>query len=172
MASIHYLLDSQNIIQSISGEWDVFAQKNGAEQLIVANVVGQSMFKFISGKVTKQFYDQLIRQAHTLAKTITFNYRCDSPEQKRFMEFHISPLSNGETLITSHFVHSKRVKKKSFTYLVNERTKGSKILCSICNRIYDHKAWLELEDCAHNNPIPITYGICQECSVTIGDKWS
>lgn len=173
MCSIYYLLDSHRNIKSISGDWDAFAKSNGAEQLATEKVIGNSIFDFMSGKVTKQFYEQLIKQAHTIAKTITFDYRCDSPEQKRFMELHITPLDNGETAITSHFLGSRPLKKRVHTYLVKERTKQSKISCSLCNKIQHQKVWLELEDCAINNPTPITYGICEDCSVrifTLGHK--
>jgi len=57
-----WTIDRENVITSVGGDWDAFAESNDAASLCGSSVVGRSLFDFISGEETQRIYRLLLRR--------------------------------------------------------------------------------------------------------------
>jgi hypothetical protein len=58
-------------------------------------VIGRPLLGFISGNVTRQFEQQLLQEVLTGNQSIELEYRCDSPNERRFMQMQVSLEESG-----------------------------------------------------------------------------
>ncbi len=95
-----YIVDSEYKINSIGHEgWNSFATTNGAPELTFEeNIVGTSIFDFITGDKIKEFYKQIFSDLLSERKrSASVIINCDGPTVQRNIHLSISLLSMTNT---------------------------------------------------------------------------
>lgn len=166
-----YWLDEENRIIRVEGNWDGFAASNGGEDAFVAKILGQRLEGFIKGDTTTMFINALVDAAKILKKKIEKDYRCDSPDAKRYMKMVVEMDQDSTIKITNKTLKIEPVNKK--VYFVYQSGQDQKTMerCSICNKIKDsHGEWVEgwdlLEEQRKANAeksFYIIYVVCETC---------
>jgi hypothetical protein len=141
-----YVLDQDDCICYVDQAWIYFALENGAASLTFENVVGQSLWSYISGDEIRRLYRQLIHQVRVLSRTHQFHFRCDSPERLRVLEMFMTPLGDGRIHLESRTVFEKpRIPLQLLNTTVPRSTTEAQ-LCSVCKKVeFSGRTWLELE---------------------------
>jgi hypothetical protein len=164
-------IDAEERICFVNDAWLAFAGENGwpvsAEQLL-----GSAVMSHVSDAETRHIYRLLIARVRKEARPIHFRYRCDSPEQRRFLEMRIRALPLGEVEFRSRVLGVER--REAIKLLERGPTRRSADplqICSWCKAVYAHTAWLELEEAvqrlgllAEANLPSLSHGICPACS--------
>ena len=91
MTTLRYILDADNLIQSVDRDWDLFADSNGAPELFGSDIIGKSIFDFIQDAQTVSLYQDIYQVVREQNKPIDFTFRCDSPQIKRLFVMKIIP---------------------------------------------------------------------------------
>ena len=134
-ASVEYHLDAKDRITGVNEEWDRFANRNGGDHLQSEALIGRSLHDFISGDVTKMFVNALLQSTRVTGKERTINYRCDSPDVKRYMAMDILPSGQGR-LVSRHRTIQEVKMSTAITLVTATRASGVFIKrCSMCNRL-------------------------------------
>ena len=99
--SFIWILDADDKIVRVNDAWLAFAAENTAPQLTASVVLDQSIWRFIQGQETSYLYQQIFRRVRAGQSPVTFPFRCDSPDCRRFMEMELSLLPGGAGLAPS-----------------------------------------------------------------------
>lgn len=169
-----YWLDNQDRIIDVSNSWDVFAKENNGETVISDNIIGKYLKSFIKSDETRMFTELLLNKARLLNTTVERQYRCDSPDVKRYMKMLIIPEGHN-VLRVNHYVlkiepHSIKL---SFMYAKDPKDKFMK-RCSICNKVHFERKWHEGDSCLvskfirENKCVYVIYTVCEICKSDIG----
>jgi len=169
-----YWLDNQDRIIEVSSTWDVFAKENNGESVFSENIIGKSLKNYIKSDETRMFTELLLNKARLLNITVERQYRCDSPDVKRFMKMLIIP-EEYNVLRVNHYVlkiepHSIKL---NFMYANDQKIKFMK-RCSICNKVHFENKWLEGDSnevskyIRENNLIHVLYTVCEVCISDMG----
>lgn len=167
-----YELDAANIIRSVDGPWDDFAQANadapgGVASCLSRNVIDQSVFAYIHDDRTRLFLTTVLDATRLLERTREVAYRCDSPSEMRFMRMVVEPLPNRALRLT-HTLERTETMTRPFTMRVDvPDPAGATRRCSVCNRIEVAEAWIEPD---HDDtrglpqPCPVAHTVCPVCA--------
>ena len=90
--NVNYTVDSDDVIVRINDAWDSFAEANDASKLDRSTVLGKPLFHYISGDATRMFVWSIFNNVRIRQEEYIRQYRCDSPELKRYMKMTITPL--------------------------------------------------------------------------------
>lgn len=159
-----YTIDPTDVIVSVDKNWDLFAAANDGEGASSKRVINESLWRFIASETVTHLYKNMIARVRCGA-TLRFSFRCDSPDQTRFFEMVISPLTDGfvkfETFSRSF---DSRDEHES-----PDQTVKPLITCSWCGRVAagDDK-WQNVEDAIERFDIfekghVLSHGICTDC---------
>jgi len=166
-----YRVDAENRIVSVNSDWLSFAQANGAPHLTTAAVVGQPLFRFVTGMETQHLTQLIIDRARQTRRTIAIPFRCDSPSVRRFMELVISSSTNDQVEFAGRTIREERRKGVPLFDASVIRTNDNLIVCSWCKRINLSGNWLEVElavsqmELFNLTRLPrLTHGICADCA--------
>ncbi len=163
---LEFSVDANNVIIAINGSWDEFADANDAPQLKKQHVVGKSLFDYISGNVTRQFVQKLldiVRQKNTSA---CFDYRCDAPNLRRYLQMRLMANERGEVRISNYQLHTEPRVAPIFFIRSNQRDRHTRVRCSICNLLKQAEQWVEAESLLKDKEpltVPVIYGVCPQC---------
>lgn len=173
-----YLINRENEIESINGDWRSFARQNGGEKLMSEMILHRDIISFISCGRCQELYDMLINSVRTSKKMIEFPFRCDSPDIRRFMKMEMIPLDQGRVEFISY---TEREEVRLPIYLLDisvQRSEKIITICSWCKRIKaEHVHWLDMEEAVqkmelfNSNRFPkLSHGICPACYETLVKK--
>ncbi len=158
------MLDSRNCIVSVSGAWDDFAADNGGVELYSVHVKGRSIWEFVTGDATRMWLDAVFQLARLKNVMIERNYRCDSPDLKRFMVMRIFS-EQDELIRVEHELLSTELRTLPiYMNYGTDRTKKLHKRCSMCGRLHVND-WIEpKQDVADSSSeILVYYTICEDC---------
>lgn len=173
---ITYHLDRKDRIIEVGGSWDRFAiENNSAPACLSDKVCNRPLVDFISGDETRMWVYAVFMLARARQHPIERNYRCDSPDERRYMLMRVLPEQNGELEVQHEILRcEKRSHPVNFTP-VSGILPSSHLRCSICGRLRNGGAWVEPEtflppdDLSHGSdkPLRVNYGICEECRQSV-----
>jgi hypothetical protein len=167
-----YRIDSQDVIVWISDNWQAFAVANdGAENTYTDQVLGCSLWAFITGMETRHLYQIVIHEARKRQKTIRLLFRCDAPDERRFLRLTIVPQPDGHIEFQSQIL---RVEPRSPVDLLRRGTPHADTfvtLCSMCKKVkITPDDWQEVEHAINRlhlfeteAPPQISHGLCPAC---------
>ncbi len=161
-----YLLDNEDRIVSVGGEWNEFAVENNAEQAMSNSVVGKPVWDFIAGTPTIDFLQEIFDVCRSQRDPLTMYYRCDSPTVKRLFKFSaLSDKSNniviGNTLIPIDF----QFWGPKIVTPLDELRPGETASCASCRALRMKDGWVDIfpaED--YNAGTHVNYTICARCA--------
>ena len=172
--STTYIIDNEDVIISTGSNWSEFARENGTT--LIDNVIGQSIWTFISNEKVQELYKQLFNAVRNLEKNIAINFRCDSDQVMRYMEMAVIYASDHQLKIetsTIKEVPRKRILSSPIIYLGIQH--GTK-MCSCCNKIYlrHSQQWFEIDYALDHNLIPeplnVNFDLCERCKLYLQKK--
>lgn len=173
-----YELDAEDRIQAVNDAWDTFAQDNGAPDLAREEVVGMALWRFINDPHTVDLYRLLLDRLRHTGRTIEFDYRCDSPDCRRFLHMKVEPLDNGGVRFISRL---DRTEPRPAVQALDPnlpRHPGVLSMCSICKRVRSaQQDWVPIEEALKSSetmqrdrPPSVAQGVCPDCSQLIRNQ--
>jgi hypothetical protein len=165
-------IDNDGRLQFVNDAWLAFAAENGW-RISAKEVVGSDLMEHITDLETRHIYGLLIDRAWRQGRRARFNYRCDSPDCRRFMEMRINHDSTlDQVVFRSRVLHMERRAPVDLMNPLHD-TRSDEILrvCGWCKAVRVEDAWLEVELAVEKLGIlseqvlpQISHGICPGCS--------
>lgn len=178
---ISYQINDGDEIVFVSDSWDEFARANDSAHLVSQNVLGKSIWNFISDAATEQLYREIIKRARG-GQTIEFYFRCDAPDVCRFLKMIIkgAEKGGGAAFETRTLREWKRQPQKLLQAGADER-RAREILriCGWCKKIDVGKNdWQEVEKAVvilglfdDGGALPrLSHGMCAGCYESVSAK--
>lgn len=166
---VTYCIDRDDRLVSVSREWDAFATENECRALPGTSVIGTLLWDHIHDPVTAELYREVLAHVRRTGRSAAFQFRCDSPELKRFMRMTIVPLEDEEVEFRSELVNAEK-RRVPFHVQAQFGAYPTLIRCSICNRVRSRGRWTDVVDAVqeglvlnHDLPLMVAYGVCDEC---------
>lgn len=160
-------------ITFVNAGWKKFAIRNGMPAEMVVNVVGASLWRYISEPTSRNFYAVIMAKVRKTGQTIKLPFRCDSPGIRRFMELHIISLGENHLEFRSHLLRQERRKPVALLNPALPRDSKLLIMCAWCKRVKADE-WMEVEDIVQKlklfdtRPLPsLSHGICPDCKALV-----
>ena len=166
---IRYWTDSSDTIVAVSPGWNEFASRNNGVELDTERVIGCKLLSFIQGDVTRMYVRTMIESARLRHEPIVRQYRCDSPELKRFMEMRITLEASGLLCWEHRMLQAETLGRPlAFATLPAGKVRHLVLRCSICNRLKSEQGWLEPDvwsgaGATTGGIITVAYGVCPDC---------
>ncbi len=165
-----YHINKYDNLVSAGGLWDTFAIDNGAEELTFEKIRGRNLWDFITGDATKHVYGQILKRVRS-GETLEFEFRCDSPQLRRFMAMVIAPAKEGGVRFKTRVIRIEERVNRCFQVTGRSGTDRLVISCSWCNRFrIGEGLWVEAEnvvDILHifdgSTDLSLSHGMCDAC---------
>lgn len=173
-----YELDASDRIQAVNDAWDAFARDNGAPDLAREQVVGTTLWRFISDPHTVDLYRLLLERLRHTHRPIEFDYRCDSPDCRRYLHMKVEPIGDGAVRFISRLDRTEPRQAVGALDPNLPRHPGVLSMCSICKRVRSGRHdWVPIEEALNtfetmqrDRPPSVAQGVCPDCSQRIGEQ--
>lgn len=168
--SYHYSIDRNDRLVSVSDSWLDFAKRNAAPELIRERVLDRPIWDFVSGRKTREIYQQLFWRVRDRGATLSVPFRCDSPDRLRFMQLDLCP--GEEDAIDFRAIVERELPRRHVRLLdrLARRAEYAFSICSFCRRIFAFGAWLEPEEAVSRlgwleseSPPEMEEYVCDDC---------
>ncbi len=187
MDGIAYVVDLHGCIVAYGRKrWDLFAERNGAPELIRADsIIGRQLSDFVAGSDVQQSYRRYMDALHDdPTDSVTFPFRCDGPDIRRELHMAITALHDGDnvegflfhsvTLFENHRPSLNIFDHKALqAALLLDRQRPIVAVCSYCLKLRypdsnaeDPRTWMEAEDYYRfggSSEVRLSHGICPDC---------
>lgn len=175
--STRYAVDATDRLVALDEQWDAFAQANGAPRLERSQVLGRSLWDFISDPHTVALYKMLLARVRENDTAIILPLRCDSPDRRRYMRLVIAPLHRGSARFDAILEREEARPRVALLDPAARRSGDVLVICSWCKRVRTAPdEWLEVEDAVvrmnlfEAAAVPqLSHGICPECERIVND---
>jgi hypothetical protein len=167
-----YRVDKTDKIVGVSDNFYTFAEKNDWHgHWRPEDVIGHSLWDFIQDRETRHLYQELFRRVRKGKRCRAIPFRCDSPDERRFLELILEALPDHQIAITSKIVRTEHRNRIRLLDAGTSRSTDHLIICSMCKKIeVSPQHWAEIEEGlvqlrlfeAHDMPL-LSHGVCPEC---------
>lgn len=167
-----HIIDKQDRIIRVSGNWLLFAQENQAGESCHPDVIiSRSIWEFIDGIETRHFYEIILKTVRARNKAVVLPFRCDSPEKRRHLELTITPVQQEQVEFASITILEELRDSVEVLKLGAPRTDELIKMCSMCKKVVlSDDTWVEVEAAVvslklfEKGKLPrISHGLCNEC---------
>lgn len=143
----YHIIDQNDIIVSISDNWASFANENmDSGSCLPENILGSSLWDHIKDPETKHLYGIILQKVRQDKHLSTFSFRCDSPDQRRFLELTVDPNDDGSVDFKSQIIKTERREPVDLLRSDIERSDDFIRICSMCKKIaISDERWEEVE---------------------------
>lgn len=175
-----YLLDAQDQVVAVSGDWDRFAHANEGQTATTAHVVGRYLFDLIAGDSTRMFMRACLEAARLTGSSRTVRYRCDAPDLCRYLEMTLTPGEGGSVMV-EHYVR-RLVPRLPVSRQVSVGRYHQDVVwlrCSQCLRVrgagavtaLDGRSWQAAEHLPPNGGATLFVRdvVCPQCQTELAD---
>ena len=168
---IIYELDAADCLVEVNDAWDVFGAANYANDFLESLVLRRSIWDFIVDRETRLIYEMMFQKVREQGSVVTFPFRCDAPNRRRFMQMELSPLGNKHIRIVSRVLHEEERTYVALLDPTQVRSNDFITICSWCKKIeLPSGAWAEVEEALVTldlfaDPLlpQLSHGICPAC---------
>jgi hypothetical protein len=170
-----YRVDNTDTIVSVSDNFYTFAERNDWQGgWRPDDVVGHSLWDFIQDRETQHLYQELFRRVRKGRRCRAIPFRCDSPDERRFLELLLEALPDQQIAITSKIIRTEHRNRIRLLEAGTSRSTDYLTICSMCKKIkMSPQHWAEIEEGlvklrlfeADDMPL-LTHGVCPECYQT------
>jgi hypothetical protein len=129
-----YRVDGRDVITRVNAAWRAFAAENGAPSL-AARAVGTSLWAHVEGAETRALYAAVHAAVRRSGRPVTLPFRCDAPEERRWMELTVRPLGGGHLQVVSALVQQAVWPRVALLDPAEPRGAGQFVMCSWCKRV-------------------------------------
>ena len=173
--SFIWIIDDADKIVRVNDDWLAFAGENTAPQLTASSVLDQTIWCFIQGQETVYLYKQIFARLRAGKSPVTFPFRCDSPDCRRFMEMKLSLLPGGAIQFMVQILRQEWRDPVDLLDASRDRSGEFLKICSWCKKInIPGQGWGEIEAAiealdlfGHHSMPRMTHTICDACSSAI-----
>ena len=167
-----HTVDTKGIIISVSENWQSFAEENfGSNTCLPENIIGTPLLDHIRDVETKHLYEIIIQKVREFRRKATFSFRCDSPNERRFLKLSVIPMESGFIEFKSEIVNTESRESVDLLKPDIERSAEFIRICSMCKKIaISEIEWEEVELAVERlklfekTKLPrFTHGICHSC---------
>jgi hypothetical protein len=171
-----YVVDAQDRIVSANGDWFAFAQENGGANLD-KKVIGRPLWDFICDAETKILYSLFLKSVRANGLPTHLPYRCDSADERRYMEMTIAPAPEGCVEFSSRMIREEKRDKMALLDTAVLRSKDIIVMCSWCKKVQLKGGdWAEVEAAAKAFDLlteprfpKVSHGICSRCKAEMAE---
>ena len=170
-----YHLDADDRLVGVSAEWLDFARENGAEE-IGGGLLGRPLWEFIRGIETQSVYRALFRTVRAQGVARTLPMRCDSPDERRFLQLEVRPLAHGGLELVGRIVRREVRAHQSLLDPIAPRKLPPLELCSFCKRVrLNGVGWVEVDEVdgrisSLDAQPELEHGLCDSCAAGCADR--
>ena len=176
-----YEVDQDNRITGVGRNWSAFAESNdwSGSQCLPEEVVGQKLTRFIETLEMRELYRALLERARKGSVVGPISFRCDAPEERRFLELRMEPRAHGHVAIESRII--RREPRDAVPLLKSSTRRNDQVLriCSMCKKVHvDNNDWVEVEEAMiqlrlfEQESLPqLTHGLCESCHQATRQRW-
>ena len=164
-------VDSEGRIGFVNDDWLAFAAENGW-RISAKQVLGTQIMDNIEDPQTRHIYNLLIDRVREEGCEARFNYRCDSPHYRRFMEMRIHHIrAQDQVEFRSRVLRlEQREPVDLLDTSLDKRSDEILNMCSWCKAVLVDETWVEVERAVEQlgilaDPVlpRISHGICPDC---------
>lgn len=164
-------IDADGHIVFVNTDWLDFATENGWP-VSSANLIGSPLSAYIADRETQHLYRLIIDTTRAHRRTVVFNYRCDSPDCRRFLEMSIHHDQASDTVEFRSRVLRLEPRPTVALLEPTDRTRSSDLLnlCGWCKSAQVDDQWVEVEEAVRRlrlfdrKQLPLlSHGICPSC---------
>jgi hypothetical protein len=176
--TVLYRIDDRDRLVAVGGDWNTFAAANDAPELTEGGLLGHSLWSFISGIETRHLFELALKRVRTRQVSMTFPYRCDSPDRRRYCELDVRPGRRGEIEFESRVL--REVLRPRVDLLDRRAARGEDLvrMCAWCCRVRRPDAlWVDVEEALRSmellngDEVPsVTHGICPACQAAVFEE--
>lgn len=170
LSAVCYRIDAGDVMRSVNQAWVLFAEANGVDTLKPEQVVGCRLWNFIVNEETVTLYKLLLRHVRRTARPVSFPYRCDSPELRRYMLMTVRPLEDNaiefESVLERFEVRQRSIQRTFAAFGARPLV----LCCSCCNKLRIQGRWLEAVEAIQQGeilntdlPLQVAYAVCGDC---------
>lgn len=129
-----YRLDQHDVITRVNTAWRTFAAANGAPGL-ASSAVGTSLWSHVGGTETRRLFEAVHATVRATGRPVTLPYRCDAPDERRWMELTVRALGGGQLQVVSALV--RRAPRTPVLLLDATVPRGDwpMLVCGWCSRV-------------------------------------
>lgn len=178
MHTIIYKINREDRIIAVSDNWMDFARDNQATHTCHPDfVIDRPIMEFMAGEETLYLYSILVQKVRESQKPITFPFRCDSPNMRRFLEMNIRPLD--EILeFRSSILREEPSETVDLLRIGTSRSDDFVRICSMCKKVdLSQGEWVEIEVAAVSMRLfeasimpQLSHTICPQCYESVMAK--
>lgn len=142
--STQILVDAKDTIIGIEASAQPIEGAILLEDVHQSPFVGRPLFSVISGDATRLWLGGILQHVRYLNRSRTYDYRCDSPQVKRWCRMEVGPVGTDGTVAFRHSV--LRVEKNHLPILRETRVSTPHTRCSVCCRFVYDGCWVDPDD--------------------------
>jgi hypothetical protein len=90
-----YHIDIEDRLIFIDDNWYAFARANQAPYLADAQILGKSLWDFITGNEVQNLYNLMLKKVRLSGEPVQVLYRCDAPHLRRFLQLKMMSADQG-----------------------------------------------------------------------------
>ena len=169
-----YHVDADDVLVGVDSWWLAFARENGAAELTEEALIGRSLWDFVAGDDTRQFYRGLHARVRTSAEPKIISFRCDSPGLQRHMRLKITK-DKDQLVYESQLVRVEPRRCLKLLDSLQPHSDAVLTICSVCMRaLIEPTGWLDVEDISvrlaldEKQQVPrLRHTICPRCATAL-----
>lgn len=172
--SYTWMIDQDDLILAVNENWVEFARCYHPRGGQLADVVGTSIWDYISGRKTRLAYHRLIEKTRRTGEPQVALFRCDCPDYRRWMLLNFHGNSQGGVRFESNIGREDRRPRVRLLETTVPRDGDREVKqCSWCYHVEGPDGdWVEVEDAmraldidpaSHRMP-RLSYAICPFCA--------
>jgi len=171
-AACGYIVDEQDRLIGVSGHWNQFAVENRAPELAQERILNKPLWDFIAGDETIDAYKRLLNHCRAGGNLRSFQFRCDAPDLRRFMNLDIARAADSKLLLKTRLVREEARESIRLLETAESHTDDILTICSQCKRakLEREDRWVEVEEAMETLGIPntppvphLSHGLCPRC---------
>ncbi len=165
---VYYVLDPDDRILWIGGEWDEFALANGGSGAGSNRVLATPLARHVTGETTRAALARMIAAVRDAGAPLRIDYRCDSPRLLRRVQLTIQPMKDDRVLMVHDLRDARAFEVALPPWHADETAAARK--CSFCGAVHLPDAgWNFAEDLGADHPAGVAYVICPGCAAQIDE---
>jgi len=170
-ARVEYRINAQDLLIDFSGDWERFALENAAPQLVANQILGRSLWEFISNVETRMVYKALLAKVRKGKSPFDVEFRCDASDLRRYIRLSMLPLSKNRVQFVGTVLKVEPRDSIGLLDPIISRSDDLFTICSWCKSVLlPDGRYAEVEEAVDNLGLfqrdvqpALSHGICPAC---------
>lgn len=169
---VMYRIDEADKLLEMNAAWTAFAHGNGGAPLEGAQVVGRSLWDFVTDPSTRQLYRDMVKRLRQGWTPIRFQFRCDAPQLRRLLAMEM--VGEGDGTVRFVVTSVAEQERPAVACMENGEASTDQIvtICGWCMRVpLPGAGWVEIEEALEGlglfrdaTSFKLSHGMCPDCA--------